>query len=95
VTFAHRSLVGDSAHCPSLFSGQGTSLALVGAFVLGRELARSPGEPEQAFARYEQRMRPFVLQNQDMVSIERRAHIPDDVFNRAKNAILLADLLSD
>ena len=40
-------------------------------------------------------MRPFVLQNQDMVSIERRAHIPDDVFNRAKNAISLADLLSD
>jgi 2-polyprenyl-6-methoxyphenol hydroxylase-like FAD-dependent oxidoreductase len=86
-------LVGDAAHCPSPFSGQGTSLALIGAFVLGRELARSPHE--QAFARYEERMRPFVLENQDMVSVERKTPIPDDVFDHAKNAIVLDDLLAE
>jgi hypothetical protein len=32
--------------------------------------------------------------NQDMVSVERRTPIPDDVFDRAKNAIVLEDLLS-
>ena len=86
-------LIGDAAHCPSPFSGQGTSLALVGAFVLGRELAASPRAPERAFARYEERMRPFVLANQDMVSVERAGPIPEDVFERAKNAIKLDDLM--
>jgi 2-polyprenyl-6-methoxyphenol hydroxylase-like FAD-dependent oxidoreductase len=88
-------LVGDAAHCPSPFSGQGTSLALVGAFVLGRDLARTPQDHAAAFARYETRMRPFVLANQDMVSVERKAPIPQDVFDRAKNAIALEDLMKD
>lgn len=87
-------LIGDAAHCPSPFSGQGTSLALIGAFVLGRELARSPDDHSGAFERYEERMRPFVLMNQDMVSVERRAPIPDDVFARAKNGITLEDLFA-
>jgi 2-polyprenyl-6-methoxyphenol hydroxylase-like FAD-dependent oxidoreductase len=86
-------LAGDAAHCPSPFSGQGTSLALIGAFVLGRELARSGGRHAEAFARYEERMRPFALLNQDMVSVEREGPIPDDVFERAKNGIVLDDLL--
>jgi 2-polyprenyl-6-methoxyphenol hydroxylase-like FAD-dependent oxidoreductase len=85
-------LSGDAAHCPSPFSGQGTSLALVGAFVLGRELARNAGDHATAFARYEARMRPFVLLNQDMVSVERQGPIPDDVFDHAKNGIKLDDL---
>lgn len=87
-------LVGDAGYCPSPFSGQGTSLALIGAFVLGRELARSAGDWAGAFRRYEERMRPFVLMNQDMVSVERKTPIPDDVFDRAKNAIALDDLLA-
>lgn len=86
-------LVGDAGYCPSPFSGQGTSLALVGAFVLGRELARAEGDAARAFSLYEERMRPFVQANQDMVSVERAAPIPDDVFDRAKNAIALDDLL--
>jgi 2-polyprenyl-6-methoxyphenol hydroxylase-like FAD-dependent oxidoreductase len=52
-------LVGDAAYCPSPFSGQGTSLALVGAYVLAQELARAGAHP-RAFAAYERRMRPFV-----------------------------------
>ncbi len=84
-------LVGDAGYCPSPLTGQGTSLALVGAFVLGQ---KSPADYASAFRRYEERMRPFVLANQDMVSVERRAHIPDDVFDHAKNAIDIEDLLS-
>jgi 2-polyprenyl-6-methoxyphenol hydroxylase-like FAD-dependent oxidoreductase len=86
-------LVGDAGYCPSPFTGQGTSLALVGAFVLGRELQQTPTKYADAFRRYEERMRPFVSANQDMVSVERRTHIPDDVFDLAKNAINLTDLL--
>lgn len=37
-------LAGDAGYCPSPFSGQGTSLALIGAFVLASELGRTPDE---------------------------------------------------
>jgi 2-polyprenyl-6-methoxyphenol hydroxylase-like FAD-dependent oxidoreductase len=57
-------LVGDAAYCPSPASGQGTSLALVGAYVLANELARAGGDHKAAFAAYEQRMRHFVAVNQ-------------------------------
>lgn len=56
-------LVGDAAYCASPASGQGTSLALVGAYVLAGELA-SAASHERAFAAYEERMRPFVARNQ-------------------------------
>lgn len=88
-------LAGDAAHCASPFSGQGTSLALVGAFVLVRELVRHAGAPAQAFAAYEQRMRPFVNLNQALVDLTRRGPVPDDLLTRAKNGIDLHDLLSE
>lgn len=58
-------LLGDAAHGPSPLSGQGTSLALVGARVLADELAEN-GDASAAFAAYERRMRPFVKQNQEL-----------------------------
>jgi 2-polyprenyl-6-methoxyphenol hydroxylase-like FAD-dependent oxidoreductase len=58
-------LVGDAAFCPSPLTGQGTSFALVGAYVLARELAESIGH-EAALARYEKRLRPFVIANQNI-----------------------------
>ncbi|MEV0228044.1 FAD-dependent monooxygenase [Nonomuraea sp. NPDC050786] len=54
-------LIGDAGYCASSLSGQGTSLALVGAYVLAQELGR---DPRAAFDRYEERMRPFVARNQ-------------------------------
>ncbi|WP_250036927.1 FAD-dependent monooxygenase [Paractinoplanes maris] len=56
-------LLGDAAHCPAPSSGQGTSLALVGAWVLAEELGRA-GHVE-AFAAYERRMRPYVAKNME------------------------------
>jgi 2-polyprenyl-6-methoxyphenol hydroxylase-like FAD-dependent oxidoreductase len=52
-------LVGDAAYGASPASGQGTSLALVGAYVLAGELAGNGG-----FAAYEQKMRELVRRNQ-------------------------------
>ena len=57
-------LIGDAAYCPSPLSGQGTSLALVGAYVLGRALIELPGDPRAAFARFDAALRPFVVRNQ-------------------------------
>ncbi|MFE7510830.1 FAD-dependent monooxygenase [Streptomyces sp. NPDC057540] len=59
-------LLGDAAHCASPASGQGTGLALTGAYVLAGELARAGGDHTVAFARYERHMRPGVEQNQKM-----------------------------
>ncbi|MFJ2033286.1 FAD-dependent monooxygenase [Streptosporangium sp. NPDC087985] len=59
-------LIGDAAHCASPASGQGTSLALVGAYVLAAELAAAGGDHVAAFNAYERRMRPFVHENQKL-----------------------------
>ena len=59
-------LLGDAAFCPSPLSGQGTSLALVGAYVLAGEMAAHRDDPAAAFSEYERRMRPYVEANQKM-----------------------------
>jgi 2-polyprenyl-6-methoxyphenol hydroxylase-like FAD-dependent oxidoreductase len=59
-------LVGDAGYCASPASGQGTSLALVGAYVLAGELAAADGDHETAFDAYETRMRDFVAANQKL-----------------------------
>ncbi|KUI35572.1 FAD-dependent monooxygenase [Mycobacterium sp. GA-2829] len=56
-------LVGDAAYAPSFLSGQGTSIAVSGAYVLASELA-AHDRPQQAFAAYQQRMRAHVERNQ-------------------------------
>jgi len=58
-------LVGDAAYAPAFLSGQGTSIAIAGAYVLASELVRHD-EPQQAFAAYEQRLREYVTKNQDL-----------------------------
>jgi 2-polyprenyl-6-methoxyphenol hydroxylase-like FAD-dependent oxidoreductase len=45
-------------------SGQGTSIALIGAYVLAGELAAAHGAHLRAFAEFENVMRPFVEANQ-------------------------------
>jgi len=57
-------LVGDAAYCASPMSGQGTSIALIGAYVLAGELAAAPSDHLRAFAEYESAMRPFIETNQ-------------------------------
>ncbi|MFG1708328.1 FAD-dependent monooxygenase [Nonomuraea sp. M3C6] len=52
-------LVGDAGYCASPASGQGTSVALVGAYVLAGELAAGGG-----LDGYEREMRAFVDANQ-------------------------------
>ena len=62
-------LLGDAAHCAAPTSGQGTSLALIGAYVLALELGRTE-DHALAFARYERRMRPFVEANQALALLD-------------------------
>jgi len=59
-------LLGDAAFSASPMSGQGTGLALVGAYLLAGELAAAGWDPEKGFAAYEARMRAFVEANQEI-----------------------------
>jgi 2-polyprenyl-6-methoxyphenol hydroxylase-like FAD-dependent oxidoreductase len=82
-------LVGDAGYCASALSGQGTSLALVGAYVLAEELGRADVDHATAFAAYERRMRPFVTLNQALAT-ENPTGPPDgESVERAKHAITL------
>lgn len=58
-------LVGDAAYAPAFLSGQGTSIAIAGAYVLAGELCTHERR-QDAFAAYECRMRDFVTRNQDL-----------------------------
>jgi 2-polyprenyl-6-methoxyphenol hydroxylase-like FAD-dependent oxidoreductase len=60
-------LVGDAAHAPSFLTGQGSSLALVDAYMLAGELATT-ADHTSAFTAYEQATRPFVELNQALVT---------------------------
>ncbi|CAM3860140.1 FAD-dependent monooxygenase [Nocardiopsis rhodophaea] len=87
-------LVGDAAHCPSPQSGQGSSLALVGAYILADELGRAPDDHRTAFARYEERMRPFVELNQELAFPDESATTETENtarVERVKSAIDLDD----
>jgi len=53
-------LVGDAGYSPGPAVGGGTSLAVVGAYVLASELAASSGDHVRGLAAYEQALRPAV-----------------------------------
>ena len=59
-------LVGDAGYCASPMSGQGSSLALIGAYVLAGELAATSGDRGAAFAEYIRVMRPLITTNQQL-----------------------------
>jgi 2-polyprenyl-6-methoxyphenol hydroxylase-like FAD-dependent oxidoreductase len=58
-------LTGDAAWCASPVSGMGTSVSMVGAYVLAGELAADV-DHRDAFAGYERIMRPYVEQAQKL-----------------------------
>lgn len=57
-------LLGDAAHCPSPFSGMGTTAGLVGAYVLAGEINRNTENLPQAFANYDKTLRPLIKEVQ-------------------------------
>jgi 2-polyprenyl-6-methoxyphenol hydroxylase-like FAD-dependent oxidoreductase len=66
-------LLGDAAFSSSPLSGQGTGLALVGAYLLAGELAAAGWNPAAGFAGYEGRMRSFVEANQEIGRLHARS----------------------
>jgi 2-polyprenyl-6-methoxyphenol hydroxylase-like FAD-dependent oxidoreductase len=60
-------LLGDAAHCPALLTGQGSTLAMMGAYLLAGELQEADGNYRQAFQQYEQAFRPMISKEQKKI----------------------------
>lgn len=84
-------LVGDAAYAPSFLTGQGSSLALTGAYVLANELARH-SDHRAAFVAYEDKLRPFVEMNQAMVTEGQVSMIPVTAAQLEKRVAVLRAL---
>lgn len=53
-------LLGDTAYCPSPLTGQGTNLAILGAYILASKVIKHAEDPTAAFEEYEKDLRPYV-----------------------------------
>lgn len=81
-------LVGDVAYCPTLLSGYGSQLALVGAYILAGELKAANGDYKIAFVNYERELRPFVEQKQKNIKLLRQV-VPGSPFELwARNQVM-------
>jgi 2-polyprenyl-6-methoxyphenol hydroxylase-like FAD-dependent oxidoreductase len=68
-------LVGDACYAVSLLAGQGASLGVAGAWVLGEQLTRA-ASTEEAFAGYERLMRPVITEKQNVARRSARWFLP-------------------
>jgi len=89
-------LVGDAGYCCSPLSGQGTSVALLGAYILAAELAQAiqaGDDYELGFTNYQKEFQDYVKRNQWLVvdNIPGGAPIPQEVFERIVNSITLKE----
>ncbi|KAJ8114614.1 hypothetical protein OPT61_g3549 [Boeremia exigua] len=76
--------LGDTAFAPTPLTGMGTSLALIGGYMLAGELAKvQAGEhPKTALEAYESKLRPFVEQTQRIPGVLPGVAHPDTVWKR-------------
>jgi 2-polyprenyl-6-methoxyphenol hydroxylase-like FAD-dependent oxidoreductase len=70
------SLVGDACYCPSLLSGQGSTLAMVGAYVLAGELKEAGGNYQVAYEEYQRIFKPFLDEKQKTAQGFAKSFIP-------------------
>lgn len=84
-------LVGDAAYCASPLSGQGTSLALLGAAVLAGELKLARTDHGLGFANYFKRFHPYTQRTQFLASdsIPGGATISQEQFDMIVNSFTL------
>lgn len=84
-------LVGDAAHCASPLSGQGTSLAMLGATVMAGELKMARTDHGLGFANYFKRFQPYAKRTQFLASdnIPGGAPISQEQFDMIVNSFTL------
>lgn len=73
-------LVGDACDCPSLLSGQGSTLAMVGAYILAGELKDAGGNYHTAFEQYQKIFKPFIDDKQRIAQNFAKSLVPKSQF---------------
>ncbi len=87
-------LLGDAAYCGSPLSGQGTTMAMVGGYVLAGELKAAGGDHISAFTAYEKELRDYVHANQEVAITnqrQRRAEVAQETVGATEAAESLAE----
>jgi 2-polyprenyl-6-methoxyphenol hydroxylase-like FAD-dependent oxidoreductase len=79
-TKGRTALVGDAAACVSLLAGEGSGLAMAEAYVLAGEIARAGEDHATPFARYEERMKPFLVAKQESARKFASSFVPETDF---------------
>ncbi len=79
-TKGRTALIGDAAACVSLLAGEGSGLAMAEAYVLAGELQDCGGDHITAFARYEERMMPFLKRKQESAAKFASSFAPKSTF---------------
>src|SRR3546814_14429780 len=74
------SLVGDACDCPSFLAGQGSTLAMVGAYILAGELKEANGNYTTAFEAYENIFKPFMESKQQSAQKFAASIVPQNKF---------------
>jgi 2-polyprenyl-6-methoxyphenol hydroxylase-like FAD-dependent oxidoreductase len=69
-------LLGDAGYCPALLSGQGSTLAMIGAYILAGELNVALGDHKLAFQQYERVFRPIVIRVQKQAGASAKFLVP-------------------
>ncbi|BDY27066.1 hypothetical protein hbim_00983 [Mycolicibacterium mageritense] len=89
-------LVGDAGYGPSLLSGMGATLAIVGAAILADELTDCPADHARALDRYQARVADMIKSSHELARASRGWFIqPDGADGHPPESPLAADVESD
>jgi 2-polyprenyl-6-methoxyphenol hydroxylase-like FAD-dependent oxidoreductase len=88
-------LLGDACGCLTPLAGQGSHMAMAGAYVLARELERYGGDHRRAFAAYERFMRPAIERKQIAAVRSAPLFIPSSRWQMAIRYLLLRLIYSN
>lgn len=89
-------LLGDAAYGPSPLSGQGTTLAMVGSYVLAQELLRCSDNIQNAYAAYFEKMQEYVRVNQALAELGFKILLPQKqwIINTRNKIVALMPLFA-
>ncbi len=88
-------LLGDACGCLTPLAGQGSHMAMAGAYVIARELERYGGDHRRAFPAYEKFLKPFVAEKQDEARRLARRFVPSSGLQMTTRYLLLRMVYSD
>ncbi len=88
-------LLGDACGCLTPLAGQGSHMAMAGAYVISRELERYGGDHRRAFPAYEGFLKPLVAKKQDDARRLARQIVPSSGLQMTTRYLLLRMIYSN